>query len=168
MTTQSCTMINGPSGCHLSSRCSTWRRWRTFIAAACLLYAAQRHIVSYRKSQGTLGVSHQSSDTVRWHEAQGAHVLVLARRALVASNDTQSMAAVHNAQSPSNSHKDLVPLALADWLTFAASAIILFLAAGGGIGGGVVMVPLFILVTGMSYAWQSTMVRNSLLGKQNR
>ncbi len=54
------------------------------------------------------------------------------------------------AQAEQQQHKRLLPLDAWDFVTFAACAVILFIAAGGGIGGGAVMVPLFILVSGMS------------------
>eukprot|EP01062_Namystynia_karyoxenos_P023445 TRINITY_DN1905_c0_g1_i3.p1 TRINITY_DN1905_c0_g1~~TRINITY_DN1905_c0_g1_i3.p1 ORF type:complete len:611 (+),score=201.38 TRINITY_DN1905_c0_g1_i3:82-1833(+) len=45
-------------------------------------------------------------------------------------------------------HKDLWPLGEADWIGFPISAIALMLAAGGGIGGGGIIVPIYILVLG--------------------
>lgn len=45
-------------------------------------------------------------------------------------------------------HKPLWPLDWRDVVTFVIAALALFIAAGGGIGGGGVLVPLFILVLG--------------------
>merc|ERR1711865_252208 len=47
-----------------------------------------------------------------------------------------------------NWHKDLFPLDNTDYAGFFCGAVGLMIAAGGGIGGGGVLVPLFILVMG--------------------
>lgn len=133
-------------GHHQTKWCLAWGRSRILVAAACLLYAAHCYIVLDSEQHDVLVVSESSKDAATWLGIQHAHAAV-PRRVLVATNETQT-ATLSKPQSAGTGHKDLVPLALADWLTFAAAAIILFLAAGGGIGGGVVMVPLFILVTG--------------------
>jgi hypothetical protein len=134
------------TGHHQTNWFSAWGRSRTLVAAACLLYAAHRYIMLDSGHHDVLTVPDSSEDAATWLRIQHAHA-ALPRRVLVATNETHT-ATSSNSQSSSTRHKDLVPLALADWLTFAAAAIILLLAAGGGIGGGVVMVPLFILVTG--------------------
>ena len=51
--------------------------------------------------------------------------------------------------SPAASHKALWPLDSRDWLTFAGAAFAIFIAAGGGIGGGGVLVPLYASLLGM-------------------
>lgn len=48
-------------------------------------------------------------------------------------------------------HKDLWPLDWRDVVTFVVAVLALFIAAGGGIGGGGVLVPLFILVLGTAF-----------------
>ncbi len=53
-------------------------------------------------------------------------------------------------QADQQQHKRLMPLDAWDLVTFSACAVILLIAAGGGIGGGAVLVPLFILASGMS------------------
>lgn len=50
--------------------------------------------------------------------------------------------------SPAASHKPLWPLDSRDWLTFAVAAFAIFIAAGGGIGGGGVLVPLYASLLG--------------------
>ena len=45
-------------------------------------------------------------------------------------------------------HKPLLPLAWQDWVGYGFAAISLFIAAGGGIGGGGILVPLYILLLG--------------------
>jgi len=47
-------------------------------------------------------------------------------------------------------HKPLFPLTWEDWVGYAFAAISLFIAAGGGIGGGGILVPLYILLLGTS------------------
>lgn len=49
-------------------------------------------------------------------------------------------------------HKDLWPLNSRDWWAFGFSAVAIFVAAGGGIGGGGVLVPLFTSVLGQFQA----------------
>lgn len=131
--------------CLQSTHCC-WRRIRTVVATACLLYVAQYIIAFNGYTYASHDLVDSSFGTEKWYETRHAHGS-LSRRVLVGTNETQTTA-TRSSQALSSSHKDLVPLSLADWLTFAASAIVLLLAAGGGIGGGVVMVPLFILVTG--------------------
>ena len=46
-------------------------------------------------------------------------------------------------------HKPLFPLTRADWIGYGFAAISLFIAAGGGIGGGGILVPLYILLLGV-------------------
>ena len=48
------------------------------------------------------------------------------------------------------SHKALWPLDSRDWWTFGIASIAVFVAAGGGIGGGGVLVPLFASVLGVT------------------
>ena len=48
-------------------------------------------------------------------------------------------------------HKPLWPLNWRDISTFIVAILALFIAAGGGIGGGGVLVPLFILALGMPF-----------------
>lgn len=43
-------------------------------------------------------------------------------------------------------HKDLLPLDVMDYVTFGCSAIGLIIAAGGGIGGGGILVPLYMIL----------------------
>lgn len=43
-------------------------------------------------------------------------------------------------------HKDLLPLAYIDYVTIACSALALVIAAGGGIGGGGILVPLYMIL----------------------
>jgi hypothetical protein len=43
-------------------------------------------------------------------------------------------------------HKDLLPLSGWDWWGFCSAAVGLMIAAGGGIGGGGILVPIYILV----------------------
>ena len=43
-------------------------------------------------------------------------------------------------------HKPLFPLNMSDYLGFGLSCIGLMIAAGGGIGGGGILVPLYVLV----------------------
>ena len=45
-------------------------------------------------------------------------------------------------------HKTFWPLAWGDIVGFSFAAVSLFIAAGGGIGGGGILVPLFILIMG--------------------
>ena len=45
-------------------------------------------------------------------------------------------------------HKPLFPLSWEDWVGYGFAAISLFIAAGGGIGGGGILVPLYILLLG--------------------
>ena len=45
-------------------------------------------------------------------------------------------------------HKPLFPLSWQDWVGYGFAAISLFIAAGGGIGGGGILVPLYILLLG--------------------
>lgn len=45
-------------------------------------------------------------------------------------------------------HKSLWPLAPTDWLGLGAAAAALALAASGGIGGGAILVPLYLMVLG--------------------
>ncbi|CAK0781249.1 hypothetical protein CVIRNUC_005324 [Coccomyxa viridis] len=47
-------------------------------------------------------------------------------------------------------HKPLFPLTRADWIGYGFAAISLFIAAGGGIGGGGILVPLYILLLGFN------------------
>ena len=51
-------------------------------------------------------------------------------------------------RSAPGKHKDLWPLDSRDWWTFGLAAVAIFVAAGGGIGGGGVLVPLFASVLG--------------------
>jgi len=66
---------------------------------------------------------------------------------------TQSMSAILNEDSMihrflrvTNSHKDLFPLGTTDYLGLFFSTLGLMIAAGGGVGGGGVLVPIFILI----------------------
>jgi uncharacterized membrane protein YfcA len=43
-------------------------------------------------------------------------------------------------------HKELLPLDTMDWVSFASSGIGLIIAAGGGIGGGGILVPLYMIL----------------------
>jgi len=43
-------------------------------------------------------------------------------------------------------HKDLLPLGKMDWVAFGFSAVGLIIAAGGGIGGGGILVPLYMIL----------------------
>lgn len=45
-------------------------------------------------------------------------------------------------------HKPLWPLAPRDWLGIGAAGLALLLAASGGIGGGAILVPLYLMVLG--------------------
>lgn len=47
-------------------------------------------------------------------------------------------------------HKALTPLVIEDWIGLALAILGLMIAAGGGIGGGGILVPLYILVMGFS------------------
>lgn len=49
---------------------------------------------------------------------------------------------------PLEPHKPLFPLKREDWVGYGFAAISLFIAAGGGIGGGGILVPLYILLLG--------------------
>ena len=73
---------------------------------------------------GTNGVSTYASS--RWHE-----------RAL-------------SKHSTAGKHKALWPLDSRDWWAFGTAIVAIFVAAGGGIGGGGVLVPLFASVLGQS------------------
>jgi len=53
---------------------------------------------------------------------------------------------IHRFLLVTNSHKDLFPLGTTDYLGLFCSTIGLMIAAGGGVGGGGVLVPIFILV----------------------
>jgi len=53
-------------------------------------------------------------------------------------------------QKQHQKHKDLFPLSNRDIIGLALSSIGLMIAAGGGIGGGGILVPLFILILGFS------------------
>ena len=46
-------------------------------------------------------------------------------------------------------HKPLFPLSWSDWVGYGFAAVSLFIAAGGGIGGGGILVPLYILLLGV-------------------
>ena len=50
--------------------------------------------------------------------------------------------------SAGDPHKPLFPLSWEDWVGYCFAAISLFIAAGGGIGGGGILVPLYILLLG--------------------
>ena len=60
----------------------------------------------------------------------------------------------HEAALPKHStpgkHKALWPLNVRDWWAFGIAVVAIFIAAGGGIGGGGVLVPLFASVLGQS------------------
>jgi len=58
--------------------------------------------------------------------------------------DEDSM--IHRFLLVTNSHKDLFPLSTTDYLGLFFSTLGLMIAAGGGVGGGGVLVPIFILV----------------------
>jgi len=58
--------------------------------------------------------------------------------------DEESM--IHRFLLVTNSHKDLFPLGTSDYLGLFFSTVGLMIAAGGGVGGGGVLVPIFILV----------------------
>ena len=47
-------------------------------------------------------------------------------------------------------HDDLLPLTTSDYTGFACAIVGLMVAAGGGIGGGGILVPIYILVMGFS------------------
>jgi uncharacterized membrane protein YfcA len=47
-------------------------------------------------------------------------------------------------------HKDFFPLDISDWIGFACATLGLMVAAGGGIGGGGILVPIYILIMGFS------------------
>merc|ERR1712072_1430691 len=51
-----------------------------------------------------------------------------------------------NPQKPEYAHKQLTPLDTSDWVGFAVSILAILLAAGGGIGGGGMLVPIYILI----------------------
>jgi hypothetical protein len=65
------------------------------------------------------------------------------QRALLAADD-----ATTSILGSSNQHKSLLPMNAMDFVTFIVAALVLLLAAGAGIGGGAILVPLFILATG--------------------
>lgn len=58
--------------------------------------------------------------------------------------DESSM--IHRFLTVTNSHKDLFPLSTTDYLGLFFSTLGLMIAAGGGVGGGGVLVPIFILI----------------------
>ena len=65
---------------------------------------------------------------------------------------TYSSSRLHEAsqskQHASNKHKPLWPLDTRDWWTVGIATVAIFVAAGGGIGGGGVLVPLYASVLG--------------------
>ena len=83
-----------------------------------------QHVQAAQACTGTNGVSMYASS--RWHEA-----------------------ALSNLSAPGK-HKALWPLNSRDWWAFGIAVVAIFVAAGGGIGGGGVLVPLFASVLGQS------------------
>jgi uncharacterized membrane protein YfcA len=64
--------------------------------------------------------------------------------------ETSTMAAHHHHPVINESHKPLFPLDSSDYWGFFFATIGLMIAAGGGVGGGGVLVPIYILVMGFS------------------
>ena len=70
------------------------------------------------------------------------------RRELLFGSSIVALEYLLGASEKVDSHKDLWPLDWRDWLGFSLSAFSLFIAAGGGIGGGAVLVPVNLIVLG--------------------
>jgi len=73
-----------------------------------------------------------------------SHLLVLAL--LLAYSWGDHVVGIPEAGPHDDDHKELFPLDVTDYLGFFLGAVGLIIAAGGGIGGGGILVPLFILV----------------------
>lgn len=76
--------------------------------------------------------------------AASAALLLVAGAILVWRSD----AARDRAPQPYDDHKALLPLDAADWAGLLVALVGIFLAAGGGIGGGGILVPCFLLIMG--------------------
>lgn len=83
-----------------------------------------QHVQAAQACAGTNGVSTYASS--RWHEAALSEHSTLGK------------------------HKALWPLNSRDWWASGIAVVAIFVAAGGGIGGGGVLVPLFASVLGQS------------------
>lgn len=68
------------------------------------------------------------------------------RRVCTKAHAPEPAPGVHKLSGMFSYHKDLLPLDAMDWFTFAFSVMGLIIAAGGGIGGGGILVPLYMIL----------------------
>jgi len=69
---------------------------------------------------------------------------------IVTPNDESNNNNTHSSSSSSSIHNSLLPLSARDSIGLFCAALGLILAAGGGIGGGGILVPIYILILGFS------------------
>lgn len=72
--------------------------------------------------------------------------------------------ALQSKQHVSNKHKPLWPLDTRDWWTIGIATVAIFVAAGGGIGGGGVLVPLYASVLGFPAKYAVALSNFTIVG----
>jgi len=88
---------------------------------------------------------HSIPNNVTWESCPSSFTKLLPSAAAIEGLDDLYAISLESRRKP---HKRLFPLAAGDYIGFALTILVLFIAAGGGIGGGGAIIPLYLLFLG--------------------